>query len=182
MFDSINTTVATQLKNARLKKGWSLDVASQHCGVSKAMLGQIERGESSPTIARLWKIATGFALPLSEFLEHRGEPSAVLSHAKGFHESEKICIETVFDYDENTGLEVFDLQLAVGHEQYSEAHQKDVIEHIVVTSGSMEYYADGKWNKLDTGGKAKFLADQEHAYRNIGQLPLRFLNIIYYPK
>lgn len=182
MLDSINTTVATQLKNARHKKGWSLDVASQHCGVSKAMLGQIERGESSPTIARLWKIATGFALPLSEFLEYRNESSSVLPQVKGFNEGEKICIETVFDYDESTGLEVFDLQLAVGHEQHSEAHQKGVIEHIVVTSGSMEYYIDGKWNKLNIGEKAKFSADQDHAYRNVGQFPLRFLNIIYYPK
>ena len=182
MLDSINTTVATQLKNARHKKGWSLDVASEHCGVSKAMLGQIERGESSPTIARLWKIATGFSLPLSDFLEQKSEPTSSFSWIKGFNEGELICIETVFDYDVNTGLEIFDLQLAVGHEQHSEAHQAGVIEHIVVTSGSMEYYIDGQWNRLDAGDKAKFVADQDHAYRNVGQLPLRFLNIVYYPK
>jgi len=182
MLDSINTTVAAQLKNARHKKGWSLDVASQHCGVSKAMLGQIERGESSPTIARLWKIATGFALPLSDFLEQKNESETTRSHVKGLSEGNAISIETIFDYDAITNLEVFDLTLAIGHEQHSEAHQKGVVEHIIVTSGSMEYYIDGKWNRLNTGDKVKFVADKNHGYRNIGQLPLRFLNIIYYPK
>ena len=64
---NLNNAIGIQLKQARTNKGWSLDVASKHTGVSKAMLGQIERGESSPTVARLWNIATGFHLPLSYF-------------------------------------------------------------------------------------------------------------------
>ncbi|TEW53958.1 XRE family transcriptional regulator [Psychromonas sp. RZ22] len=179
MTNLINTTVATQLKKARSEKGWSLDLASQHCGVSKAMLGQIERGESSPTIAKLWKIATGFSLPLSDFLGYENKQNL---NAKGFDENQSICIETVFEFDKNTAMEVFDLCLAVGHEQYSEAHQTGVIEHIVVLSGSMQYLLGSEWKTLQVGDKAKFVADQAHAYRNIGDVPLRFFNIIYYPK
>lgn len=41
-------------------------------GVSKAMLGQIERGESSPTVTTLWKIATGLQVSFSSLL-HNGE-------------------------------------------------------------------------------------------------------------
>ncbi len=37
-------------------------------GVSKAMLGQIERNESSPTVATLWKITTGLNVPFSAFI------------------------------------------------------------------------------------------------------------------
>lgn len=43
--------IANQLKNLRKSRGLSLDATAQLTGVSKAMLGQIERGESSPTIA-----------------------------------------------------------------------------------------------------------------------------------
>lgn len=177
MSDLITMTVAAQLKNARAKKGWSLDVTSQHCGVSKAMLGQIERGESSPTIARLWKIATGFSLPLSDFLvqEHKQDL------ANKFIEDEKISIETIFEYDPRTRMEMFNLYFSTGHEQRSEAHQTGVIEHIVVTLGSMEYLIDGKWKRLNIGDKAQFFADKEHGYRNVGDGPLQFFNIIYYP-
>ena len=179
MSELINITVATQLKKARAEKGWSLDVASQHCGVSKAMLGQIERGESSPTIARLWKIATGFSLPLSDFLGQKNNQALAV---KGLAEGQEISIETVFEYDKNTGIEVFELVFASGHVQYSEPHQTGVIEHIVVTNGSMEYLSEGLWLPLNMGDKAKFHADQAHAYRNVGVEPLQFFNIIYYPR
>ena len=56
----MNQHLAQRLKGLRSELGWSLDVAARETGVSKAMLGQIERGESSPTVATLWKIATGF--------------------------------------------------------------------------------------------------------------------------
>ncbi len=177
MSDSINKAVATQLKKNRTNKGWSLDTASQHCGVSKAMLGQIERGESSPTIAKLWKIATGFELPLSDFL---GQQNPLDTNTTGFNQDQTVSIETVFEYDEKTGIEMFELSFAVGHEQHSEAHQIGVIEHIVVTSGCMDYFADGQWKTLNTGEKAKFNANQSHIYRNIGDIPLRFFNIIHY--
>ena len=61
--------IAKVLRSRRAERGWSLDRAAQETGVSKAMLGQIERGESSPTVATLWKIATGFSASLSSFLE-----------------------------------------------------------------------------------------------------------------
>jgi transcriptional regulator with XRE-family HTH domain len=52
--------LAHTLRTLRAQRGWSLTQAAEYTGVSKAMLGQIERGESSPTVATLWKIATGF--------------------------------------------------------------------------------------------------------------------------
>ncbi|MGJ8581519.1 MAG: helix-turn-helix domain-containing protein [Psychromonas sp.] len=177
MSDLINGTVASQLRKKRAEKGWSLDVASQHCGVSKAMLGQIERGESSPTIAKLWKIATGFNLPLSAFLGVKGEEPS----QRQLSEDEQISVNTLFEFDPHTGIEMFELRFIMGHEQHSEAHQAGVIEHIVVVSGEMEYFADAKWHRLATGESAKFNADQAHGYRNVGNQLLRFFNIIHYP-
>ena len=65
----MNRHLAQRLKGLRAELGWSLDVAARETGVSKAMLGQIERGESSPTVATLWKIATGFRVSFSSFIE-----------------------------------------------------------------------------------------------------------------
>ena len=62
--EAINQRVGVALKQLRQQQGWSLDRAALACGVSKAMLGQIERGESSPTVVTLWKIAAGFHLTL----------------------------------------------------------------------------------------------------------------------
>lgn len=43
------------LKQLRQQRGWSLSRLAEATGVSKAMLGQIERNESSPAVATLWK-------------------------------------------------------------------------------------------------------------------------------
>ena len=60
--------LSTTLKQLRQQRGWSLSRLAEATGVSKAMLGQIERNESSPTVATLWKIATGLNVPFSTFL------------------------------------------------------------------------------------------------------------------
>src|ERR1700735_226800 len=61
--------ISLTLKSLRQQRGWSLDRTAEETGVSKAMLGQIERQESSPTIATLWKIASGFNTSFSSFIE-----------------------------------------------------------------------------------------------------------------
>ena len=63
--------IGERLREIRAERNLSLDDAAEMTGVSKPMLGQIERGRSVPTITTLWKIATGLKTPLSAFLEER---------------------------------------------------------------------------------------------------------------
>ena len=61
--------IGEKLKKVRAARSLSLDEAAALTGVSKPMLGQIEREQSVPTVTTLWKIATGLKLPCSYFLE-----------------------------------------------------------------------------------------------------------------
>ena len=70
-----NHQVSKKLRSVRREKGWSLDVTAKKTNVSKAMLGQIERGESSPTITTLWKLAVGFELPFSALVPDDDGPT-----------------------------------------------------------------------------------------------------------
>src|SRR5579863_338424 len=85
--------VSSTLKALRQARGWSLDKAAEETGVSKAMLGQIEREESSPTIATLWKIASGFRTSFSSFIEEVPERSDEPVYRRGqtrqLHPSDK---------------------------------------------------------------------------------------------
>ena len=51
--DAMSSMISANLKRIRKEKKLSLDAVSEMTGVSKSMLGQIERGESSPTVATL---------------------------------------------------------------------------------------------------------------------------------
>ena len=173
--------IGGQLRLARKAKSWSLDKASHFTGVSKAMLGQIERGESSPTIAKLWDIANGFEYPLSYFL---GAAMGGEIQTKPEQESfdKGLCISTVFSYDKATNIEVFSITLAPHHEHISQPHNAGVIEHIIVTSGVMEYLADGQWHQVQEGQCVKFDAMTRHGYRNRTEARATFQNIIAYTK
>ncbi len=154
-----------------------MDTTSQHTGVSKAMLGQIERGESSPTVVKLWSIANGFSLPLSYFiegLEQRSAPSVLINSEEDIH------ITTLCPFDEVTQLEVFQIILFPQREHISEPHNQGVIEHILVIDGTIEYYLNRNWHKVEKGRAVKFCADQVHGYRNMSDKPVTIHNIISY--
>ena len=57
--EDINAVLAENLRRMRENRRLSLDAVARLTGVSKSMLGQIERGEVNPTVASLWKIAGG---------------------------------------------------------------------------------------------------------------------------
>ena len=57
--DPICERVAQNLQRLRGKRHLSLDALARQCGVSRAMLAQIESGRSVPSIKVLCKIAKG---------------------------------------------------------------------------------------------------------------------------
>ena len=57
--------VGANLRRLRTKRGLSLERLSQLSGVSRAMLGQIELGQSAPTINVLWKISRALEVTFS---------------------------------------------------------------------------------------------------------------------
>jgi len=177
----VNAYLAKNLKYARTQKGWSLDSCSKNTGVSKAMLGQIERGESSPTISKLWKIASGFELPLSYFLTEQFLFDSVSEKELAITENPKsISIKTVFQFDEVTNMETFEITLNSLHEHMSEPHNKNVFEHIIVLQGEMMFFVDEHWHTLKQGDSTKFNGNQVHGYRNVSKSPAIFHNIICY--
>ncbi|KTC98984.1 helix-turn-helix domain-containing protein [Legionella erythra] len=179
--------IANHLKSLRQQRGWSLDKAAQETGVSKAMLGQIERLESSPTVATLWKIASGFHVSFSSFLEdspdnaaetlYRPKPQQALQHA-----DEHLIITSLFPFDPELRFECFLIELLPHSEQFSSPHEPGVIEHIIVVDGDVEILVHQDWHKLHAGDGLRFDASKPHGYRNTRDKSAFFHDIIHYPR
>src|SRR3984885_16229833 len=60
--------VGPRVRALREAMGLSLRELALRCGVSAAMLSQVERGETSPTLAVAARIAAGLELRLSQLL------------------------------------------------------------------------------------------------------------------
>lgn len=184
---TIYKRISSTLKELRRQKGWSLDKASEKTGVSKAMLGQIEREESSPTIATLWKIASGFDTSFSSFIDdiHSGlnKPVHRGGKTKQLHPTdEKIRVMPLFPFDDQLHFEIFVIELLPTCEHLSPPHQPGVIEHIVVAEGKMEVLVNGKWQSLHKGEGLRFNANQPHGYRNLSPEVAIIHDIIHYQK
>jgi transcriptional regulator with XRE-family HTH domain len=184
MMQMTDKKIQINLKTARLNAGLSLSQAAELTGVSKAMLHQIERGESSPTIATLWKLAKGFHLPLTAFIEDLIQTTDRFTPA--LHEpikfQESIGFQTIFPFDPIFGSETFLMTLEPGQTHRSNPHDTGVVEEVFVTLGEMEILLDGQWAPYRYGGGIRFRADQPHGYRNLTDEKAQFHNTIHYPK
>ncbi|MBA4117670.1 MAG: DNA-binding protein [Candidatus Puniceispirillum sp.] len=179
------TRISTTFKELRKARGWSLDIASQKTGVSKAMLGQIERGESSPTIATLWKIASGFDVSFSSFVDEEAPVPSTHTHRtpalQQIHaDDDTINVMSLFPYDKTLGFEMFMIELLPGCTHLSPAHQEGVVEHIVPVQGTLEILIGDTWHKVACHEGLRFSASQPHGYRNLSQGTVLFHDIIHY--
>ena len=172
-----NAQISARLRAIRGERGWSLDVASQNTNVSKAMLGQIERGESSPTVTTLWKLASGFGLPFSALVPVDDEP--LRDRQPILSTDSEMEVTPIFPMEDGVNLEMFRIRLLGPHVQTSQSHGSESIEHIVVLEGSMKVYCDRKWHHLESGDSLRFGADQMHRYAAVSDTAI-FHNIIYY--
>ncbi len=182
----INSRISKTLKSLRKERDWSLDKAAMETGVSKAMLGQIERGESSPTIATLWKIASGFQTSFSSFIEELEapvqEPIHRMGEAQHLHPFDtKIRVMPLFPFDKELHFELFVIELLPSCEHLSPPHAADVIEHVVVVQGKIEVFANNVWHPLNKGEGLRFNANQPHGYRNVTKKMACIHDMIHYP-
>ncbi|TCN22820.1 helix-turn-helix domain-containing protein [Sinorhizobium americanum] len=173
------------LKSIRSDLGWSLDKTAERTGVSKAMLGQIERGESTPTVATLWKIATGLRVPMTALLEARRQEDDVLlmrdaSRLRVRPSQEGMQRALLFPYEARFGFELYELTLAPNFESISEPHEVGVVEHVTVLRGEVELLVQDEWNRLKEGQSLRFAADRRHGYRNRTQNAAVVMDIIHY--
>ncbi|MGI6092769.1 MAG: helix-turn-helix domain-containing protein [Veillonellaceae bacterium] len=68
------STFGSNLKEARLKRGWTLKQLSELSGVSVAMLSKIETGEKIPTIRVAGQISASLSLSISDLVGDNVQP------------------------------------------------------------------------------------------------------------
>jgi transcriptional regulator with XRE-family HTH domain len=164
--------VGPNLRRLRTTRGLSLERLARASGVSRAMLGQIELGQSTPTISVLWKIARALNLPFSALITAQGgDQTRVLesSSAKLLKSADgSFTSRALFPFDQPRTVEFYELHLAPLSIEKAEGHAPGTIENLVVTSGTLEIVIAGKHYLLGTGDAIQFTADANHEYRNPG--------------
>ena len=176
--DNLTHYLATTLRTLRHQREWSLSRLAEETGVSKAMLGQIERNESSPTVATLWKIATGLNVPFSTFIS----PPESEGTATFDPQQQAMVVTPLFPWDPQLCFDHFSILLAPGALSESTPHETGVVEHVVVISGLLDMCIDGQWRTIKSGEGVRFAGDTAHSYRNSSEQTVHFHSLIHYPR
>jgi transcriptional regulator with XRE-family HTH domain len=160
-----------------MRRGLSLEKLSQRSGVSRAMLGQIELGQSAPTINVLWKIARALEVTFATLIQAREAggttvlrktSAKVLASQDGAFSS-----RALFPFDGPRRAEFYELRLAAGATESADAHAPGTVENLVVVEGELEILLERpggqhETHRLETGDAVVFEADVPHAYVNVG--------------
>jgi len=180
----MNLKIGEKLKSIRSARALSLDDAAALTGVSKPMLGQIERGQSIPTVTTLWKIATGLKTPLSFFLEEQQAEYTVVSPDRAraiLGDSGKMRAYPLFTYDPVRSVETFYIEFDPGCRHSSDKHNDGVEEYIFVLRGALRLILGGKTVDVSEKQAVRFRADLPHAYQNLSENVCAVYNTIFYP-
>jgi transcriptional regulator with XRE-family HTH domain len=162
--------VGKNLRRLRTERGLSLEGLAQASGVSRAMLGQVELGQSAPTINVLWKIARAVDVPFSALITSAQSTGAKVlrsDSAKRLTSSDgSFSSRALFPWDEPRRVEFYELKLAPKCVEQAEPHAPGTLENLVVTKGSLALEVAGQRYELGPGDAILFEADHPHVYRN----------------
>jgi transcriptional regulator with XRE-family HTH domain len=169
----LTATVGENLKRLRNQRALSLEKLAQQSGVSRAMLGQIELGQSAPTINVLWKVARGLGVNFSALITGQSAPAPLVlrkKDAKLLTSSDRtFTSRALFPVDQPRRVEFYELRLAAGGRERADAHPPGTVENLVVTDGAVEIEVGNERHALDAGDAILFPADEPHVYKNRGK-------------
>lgn len=180
---NLNLIIADNLKDIRGLRKLSLDKVADLTGVSKSMLGQIERGESNPTISTVWKIANGLKVSFTDLINPHESNIVVLSKNDVeplVEDNGKYRLYPFFTYEEDKRFEMYSIDIDKGGHLSAEAHREGTEEFLTVFEGELTVIVNDEEYIVNKGGSVRFKADKPHGYRNSGDELVMISMVIYY--
>ena len=179
-----NGAVGSRVKALRDSMRLSLRDLAERSGVSAPMLSQVERGETSPTLATAGRIASGLDLTLSQLLrldeaEHvvvvrRGEGRV---RERGGHTVEELT-PPLPGQRADVSRHTLDPGAATGGPSDPPLHEPGARETTLMLSGAATLVIDGQAHELQAGDAVTFDADLVHHFENRGTDPAEFVAVV----
>ncbi|HJZ34843.1 MAG TPA: XRE family transcriptional regulator [Solirubrobacterales bacterium] len=176
--------VGPRIRALREAMSLSLRDLADRSKVSAQMLSQVERGETSPTLAVAAKIASGLELTLSQLLRlDEGQHVAISRAAErrssrhGGHLIEELT-PPLPGQRADVSLHVLDPGATTGGASDPPMHEPGSRETAIVLAGELALVLEGRRTELQEGDSVTFDADLPHHFENEGTDPARFIAVI----
>lgn len=169
--NNIADRLAKRLKESRKNKGLSLEATAKLSGVSRSMLSQIERGESSPTVATLWNLTRALQVDFAGLLDEEKSDEAIIEIMRDertptIDSQGEGCRIRILSLAEQVGqLEIYEILFTANGQLASEPHSHGCEEHLTVQEGAISVSVDEKIVHLNQGDTIRYAADRPHTIK-----------------
>jgi transcriptional regulator with XRE-family HTH domain len=173
-------SIGPRVRALRATRRMSLRDLAEASGVSAPMLSQVERGETSPTLAVAERIAEGLSLSLSQLLRLDEGPALVVvrrdERRRGGSDPHQFEFLTPDHPGQRFQIARHTLtpHAATGDEPM---HRPGAREFALVERGPVTLELDNDQHRLDTGDAVTFDADLRHRFV-AGAKPVCILSVL----
>jgi transcriptional regulator with XRE-family HTH domain len=178
------SAVGARVRALREAMGLSLRDLAHRSGVSAPMLSQVERGETSPTLAVASRIAVGLELTLSQLLRLDEDRHVVVTRRgegrkrrRAGHRVEELT-PPLPGQRADVSLHRLDPGALTGGPGDPPIHEPGSRETAVMLEGTATLVVDGQRHELRTGDSVTFDADLAHHFENNSDDPAELLAVV----
>jgi transcriptional regulator with XRE-family HTH domain len=178
--------IGARVRALRESSSLSLRDLAARSGVSAPMLSQVERGETSPTLAVASRIAHGLDLRLSQFLRLDEDGAVTIvrggerQHGGNPRRGHSFEVMTAGQPGQRSELSRHTLGPggATGAADDPPMHEPGSRETALIERGSVVLVCDGRRHELEEGDCVTFDADLPHHFENPTSAEAAFLAVV----
>lgn len=162
----------------RLRKAYNLSLSdlSEQSGVAKSIISQIERNETNPTLATVWRLSQALDMSVERVLASSDDAPFVEKLTRAdtpmLVSEDGLCRLSIIGWIKTVEwLQYYDFQAEPGGELDSDGHQRGSVECLTVISGTLEVEVGGVTETVKDGETVRYRCDRRHIIRNRGDKP-----------
>ena len=164
----------------RLRKAYNLSLSelAEQSGVAKSIISQIERNETNPTLATIWRLSQALDVSIERVLAAGDEEPFIEKTSRAdtpilVSEDGKVRLAIIGWLKTIEWLQWYEVTADPGGVLDSDPHQRGSVESLSVSEGAFEVEIGGVVQRARTGETLRYRCDRPHSVRCIGDRPGR---------
>jgi transcriptional regulator with XRE-family HTH domain len=162
----------------RLRKAYNLSLSelAEQSGVAKSIISQIERNETNPTLATIWRLSQALDISIERVLATGDDEPFIERSSKAdtpilVSDDGRMRLAIIGWIKTVEWLQWYDVTADPGGALESDPHQRGSVECLSVLSGEFEVEAGGVVQKAKAGETLRYRCDRPHIVRCVGDKP-----------
>lgn len=162
----------------RLRKAYNLSLSelAEQSGVAKSIISQIERNETNPTLATIWRLSQALDVSIERVLATSDEEPFIDKSTRSdtpilVSDDGKMRLAIIGWIKTVEWLQWYDFQADPGGVLESEPHQRGSVECLSVLEGELEVEVGGAVETARSGDTLRYRCDKPHVIRNRSKAP-----------